>query len=572
MADVWDKPPSQEELDAARLRALADRNNGAGLPVHQEGHMVAPPTREELIRAGVLQRKYPTSTAAIHGAREAGSLGFADELGALGQAEMQVAPWLFPNVSKAAGDALGPLGNPGVRDANGAPLSPLDIYRQARDSNRTEERDIRQDNPAVYKGAEMATSMLMPLPGSSSILGATKVGAGLGALNALGNSEADLTEPGEQNLRRSGADMAFGAAGGGAGGLTGGIVASKLPALLRFMRTKLEDAGVAQGRRALLNGADSLSNKTQVSDDAVREALSSGAILPFGTTQGASKRLDALREQYGQTYGALLEELEKAGVPGANVHEVADRLLNRAAETELTTGANKAVPRAFYREAQNVENVSNGKVNLLLTQAEKIKRDLQAAASSEYRKMGGSKPLGEAKKEIASVYRKANEDAVEQAGQAAPDGSEVRTLADAFVPVKSRMGRIIEAGDAAERGATRTSNRSAIGLPEKIAMAGGIATGHPGQALSAVAGGGLTRALFNRGASTAAAGSYWSSRAAKALADAAARNPSLTRGVATMLGSGLGREEVSQAQRAADGLSDEERGKLATWLSMLRGE
>lgn len=289
-------------------------------------------------------------------------------------------------------------------------------------------------------------------------------------------------------------------------------------ALVRALGQKLQQAGVTQGKKVLLNGADSLS-RNLTPDDAVREALRFGhggelpAILPMGTAKGALKRLEGRAEALGNIYSDIVERLEAAGVKGPEAKALADKMIARAADEELTTGANKAVPSLFMREAQNVENLASAQGGRLgVKQAEKVKQALQSQAKVDYNKTGGGSPLGNARKEVASMVREANEEAIEQAGKAAPFGSEVSELAESFVPVKRRLGRTIAARDAAEKGAQKGANRSFLGLAGKIAAL----SGNPQSALLGVATGG---GMMNRLGSTAASGLYGSGALAGAVGD-----------------------------------------------------
>jgi hypothetical protein len=139
--------------------------------------------------------------------------------------------------------------------------------------------------------------------------------------------------------------------------------------------------------------------------------------------------------------------------------------------------------------------------NLGLGQAERIKRALQADA--RYGRIEDT-PVNEAKKEIASTYRQAIEDTIQQAGENAPPRSEVAQMAEEFVPVKRRLALTIAARDAAERGAARAAQRvgGAAGVNAfdvaNAAQASGT-TGLPAMALAAAG-----RVWKERGPSTLA--------------------------------------------------------------------
>lgn len=109
----------------------------------------------------------------------------------------------------------------------------------------------------------------------------------------------------------------------------------------------------------------------------------------------------------------------------------------------------------------------------------------------------------------------------------------------------------------------------------QVGMGTALATGNLPAAATSSIGAALLRSAANRGASTFAAGSYAASRGFKALANAAARNPALTRSLGAMLGSGFARDAVVDAQRASDpdsGLTPEEMNTLASLLQRMRGQ
>lgn len=274
-----------------------------------------------------------------------------------------------------------------------------------------------------------------------------------------------------------GIDSAIGSGAAGLANMGGRYLAGPLLARAApVLRRAMDRIGVNQGRRALLGGADSLSSREPTSAEAVREAIDSGGILPFGTTGGTHGRLDKLAAQQGKGYSAIVEELERQGVKGPVAGEVAEELAGRGALLEPRT-LDPALPREFERFAGRVMSKADSGERMALTQSEDLKRSAQNMA--QYNRLG-SKPLNDTRKEIASVIRQANEDAIDAAGRANP-GTEIEQLAEGFVPVKQRLGNLIEARDAAERGNQRAGQRGFFGLIDHMKMAadpgGGLATG-----------------------------------------------------------------------------------------------
>lgn len=449
-----------------------------------------------------------TSGTALRGVGQGASFGLTDELsGLLGASDE-----LGRRVRSAVGFDKADYNTP-VVDSSEPLLSALKKrYRMERDAERGDIEKSKAENPMLYAGTEIGGALLTaPLGGGARTVGGlVKVGAGLGAAQGLGNSRADLTE-GEYGQALK--DTALGGAMG-AGGTLAGIGAAKVaPSVLRATRTALENTAVKQGRRVLLNGADQLSSRAPLGDDAVRAALDSGAIVPFGTNQGALQRLEGSTERLGRVYGEIVEQLEAKGVQGPEARKLADQMLDRYAETTATSGANKAAAEKFIAEGANLESVAGPSGRLRLSQAEKVKRDLQRQA--KYERLANN-PVEESTQEIASMVRQANEDAIEQAALRAGPGSEIAEIADGFAPVKQRLSRLIEARKAAERGAARGSQRTTSGLvPDRMTLAGAVTSGNPFVLAAAPA----ASLVKNRLPSTIAASAYRSSLFAKALAE-----------------------------------------------------
>lgn len=350
---------------------------------------------------------------------------------------------------------------------------PLDEYRRIRDM-RDERGDIgAQQNPRAALGG-MATgtlaSALVPAGSATKGLGATlKMGAGMGALQAAGDSRADLTrgEVGQQLL-----DTALGAAVGapfGVAGHVGGRLAAKASApLMSRAAALLERFGLNQGRRALLAGADSISGRLPVSDDAVRAAHEVGAIRPLASTEEVYRTLVDARNTAGTAYGALLDELEALGVKGPVRDDMAVELVRRGLE-KAQKSMQPSEYMEFSRKAQELlSKGTDDSGRLGLRDAEALKSSLQREAVYDRQT---SKPVNDVRKEIASYVREQNERAVKEAGESLEATPRLMELADDFVPQKRRVGNLIEATNASERGHAAASRRSATGLKDTILSA-----------------------------------------------------------------------------------------------------
>jgi uncharacterized membrane protein len=413
-----------------------------------------------------------------------------------------------------------------------------ETYRSALEDNRRSSRVGPKQNKwssRLGTGLGVAASMITPLKVAkfgSGLLGrlgsGMATGAGYSALASLGRSDADLTKGefgkalmdmlGAKELKRAAAEAEQGnygraalnvaSAGAPGGMLTGGALAGVLegarhPAIV----AALAKLGINQGRKVLTNGADQLSTREPVRDAAVREAIESGAIQTGGTTQGALQRLERLSDEQGAVYGEIVKGLETQGVKGPEARKIADELLEQARTEWANTGANKSTTNMLMDEGANAEAVAN-QGRLSLTQAENIKRRLQKEA--KYGRVEET-VQNETKRGIASTFRQAVEDVIEQAGQAAGEGSQIRALADKFVPTKQKLGNLLEAEAAATRGNARVAQRQSGHIPGPIETTVALGAGQPQLLLAKP----VLNALKSRGTSTVASGALRLSNALK---------------------------------------------------------
>lgn len=463
-----------------------------------------------------------------------------------------------------------------------------DVYRAGRDTMREDLRGAHENWPKTTAVSQflgdVASDMVakgLGVPG----VGGRAYNVGTGMASGLLGSEAELTPD-----KVTGGDAASAALstvlGGAAGdlGTTVGDLTSRItPAALRWARGWLERRGLNMGRRVLMAGSDTLVRNEPVSDDAVREALASGAIVPGGTTQGAFKRLEGLAAERGAVYASILEELEKLGVKGPDAQALADRLLKEAGDSFATSGSDKSVANILKSEAENVKRLARGatldipnptgpmRETLPLSQAELLKRDLQDKA--RYGLQTNAETVkNEARKQAAAALREGIEGQVDKAAMSAAPGSDLDAMTGAFMPVKERLARTLAAREAAEKGAAAAEKRAKFGLTDYLALSSGAGSGMLGTGgdlgMGVLGGAGVLlghRMLRNRGPSTAASTAYWLSRAAGAGANAAAGNPAGTAAVEGLV--------ASKALQDYLGLNDEERvtqarlQALADWVA-----
>lgn len=415
-----------------------------------------------------------------------------------------------------------------------------DVYRAGRDTERRNLAAGKEYHPIVdflgRLGGDMASDATAALAGVPVL--STSYQVPMGAISGVLGSDAELTTEGRTPETMTEAAMSSGL-GAGLGYIApkiGDAVARVSPMVMRGVRSAAENLAVRMGRRVLQGGSDiAAATYKEVPPGAILEALRSGGIIPFGTTQGAYKRLEALAQQRGDVYGGILDELEGLGVQGPEAQKVADDLYQRALESYKSTGVNKEVSQEFAKQGQNLIEITPEDTGRLgLQQAEAIKRDLQTRARFG---LINETPLNEARKEISSTVRQANEDAITEAAAADPLHELLQGLAESFVPVKQQLGNTIAARDLAEKGTARIAGRNAVGLRE--AMMGAMTSG--GDPVTGTLNAAGFSFLKSRLPSAGASGLYGLSRLAAAGARGAANNPALMSMAGKEFGAGAGR-------------------------------
>jgi hypothetical protein len=436
-----------------------------------------------------------------------------------------------------------------------------ETYRKARDAVRSDLAAGSTEYPVssflANVAGDVSSDALLKRAGLPVL--STGYQAAAGGLSGLLGGEAELTSD-----KRTTGDVARAGIDAGVGATLGAVVPKVaqgagrvMGPLLRKARAGLEAGAVGLGRRVLQGGSDLAGARfKEVPAEAILEALRSGAIVPMGTTGGAFKRLERMASERGAGYAALLQDLEDMGFKGPEVAPLVESLLSRADEMARNTITSGAPAGVLRRAGENLDDIARGGRNMAgppvdsipLTQADEIKRAAQSEA--KYGLLSDT-PVNESKKEVASQVRQAIEDAIETQGAQFPADSIERAQAEAFVPVKRQLARTIAARNLAEKGNTRVSGRNAVGLREALMGAmlsgGGVAAG--GAPVESLIGGlGTAAALSMAGRrlpSTGASALYQGSKAARSLADAAARNPQ-TAGLPVAKGAAdLSREQLS---------------------------
>ncbi len=214
-------------------------------------------------RTGILAEQPPPTglQSAASGVVQGASLGFGDEI----HAGLDTANEAINRGVKSFGRFLG---NPedqanieGHYDQDSANAaddkqngSLMDYYRQMRGNYRDENKAAQTANPKLYGTGKFAGMLAVPVPGGAATTVAGKigrgagVGSGFGALNALGESEADLTKGDVGGALK---DTAKGGAYGAAGGALGGLASAALGGLASKFGGKAKDIRIEEDAKAL---------------------------------------------------------------------------------------------------------------------------------------------------------------------------------------------------------------------------------------------------------------------------------------------------------------------------------
>lgn len=479
------KPPE----DGSTKRFLLSRAMGAAMPLA--------PLASDL--AGVAPKGFGKALAAKYA--QGATKGWVDEAGGL-LASLRVGEQSVPRrlLTRALGVAipLAPLVSdlasvervrPGVSVPGTETATPFKTTRDAIRRGQSKASDVLGSIPAgiVQAAGDLSSDYLAQKLGLP--VGHPAVQAALGALYGAGESpEADV-----------GMLKDAGVAGGAslvASGLGRYAVAPLARKVGPMLKEALKGRAIDQARRFLLSGADQMSNRAKVPAEVVEEALKSRAVPVGGNVDTALERLESLVTDQGAKYGQIIDELDALGVRGPKASELAQRIV-AAGDARFPTEMNDAVLAAFPEEAQRVlAKVGNSpRRTLSLPQAEGIKQKLQGKAKYDRLNMTG---VDEARQEIASIARQANEDAIDAAAKRAPVGSRTAELAAEFVPTKERFGRLAGAKEAAARGVPRASQRQGGTAAEdaiqgaqlvESALSGGVPGGVSGALLALAKGG-----------------------------------------------------------------------------------
>lgn len=442
--------------------------SAAALPAWDETQEIVPPfpAFDDTVAIGpeiVEPSSDPTiGESLLRGGAQGATLGFADEITGAGEA-------LF---DKLTGD-----------DARLA-----DLYTRARDESRARYREARETNPKSYIGGELlgGVASLALAPEVATLKGAAALGAGTGAISALGGSEDDLTtNEGQISAAKKVALASLIGWGLGAGGKW---VADK------FAPSALEP--IAERRAAKAAGAMK-SDFMKLGDDKLREAgrvaLDTGIIKPgFSGTDEMIARNQGVQDIAGRTIGNTMDVIDDAGLKVYRPKNALDQ---------------------FLKEAPDVRDPAmrplRGKVaDMTASLARKDRYGMRTMRSAQdYKEMLQKLAYGERQtlqpgQEVTNLARKSVADEMERATAAGAEQLGDPELLSHYLEAKKVYGGTKALGKLLSKRQSGELGNQAAGLPELgAATATAAATGNPSAAIGA---GGALKAIKRYGNQNAA--------------------------------------------------------------------
>jgi len=264
--------------------------------------------------------------AALEGAKQGVTMGFADEAGAGVQSSMDKMQRLLNEytglVGKSPTQVSEQLASEGFTGDLG-PTSSEELYEEAVGEERKKLQAAEEQHPGTTMTADIAAGMLLPIPGAKlaskalpnaieGIKGASKIKKGLaagaitGAGEAAGRTEEDLLS--SEGLT----DVATGAALGGSLGAIGGKVSEKFEAdkLAKKAKGLLEEAEDTSLRAAGISNKEMSDQiEKQVRTDKISGAgitgLEEGIVDPLLKPKGAYKKAIDVKNQISEGYENL---------------------------------------------------------------------------------------------------------------------------------------------------------------------------------------------------------------------------------------------------------------------------
>jgi hypothetical protein len=429
----WDsKPPTPQELQSLKASPAPSATSGSWDSM--------PPTPEELSdKAASPEDSVGVLEAYGRGALQAGTAGFADEI--TGGVEHLL------------------TGKP---------------YDQARDESRANNQAAQEQHPVAYGAGNLTggvATAFVPGMGAATAGGRIAMGAGLGAVNGLGSSDADLTK----------GDVGGAAVDAATGGLMGGAVSGALESISPLSKYL---SGVSKSKANEL-AAESLKGSAKqygrLGEEGVQKMgaglLDNGLVKAGSNAKESLGRIRAFKSNAEEGLQNILEGAD-ASIPS---DAVAQRITDEVMPNALTTGGSAAVnaTEKAIGDVGAVEARTLPELNLL---GSNISKKAYGAPTTTAETL--------AKKQSERVIDGMIKEAVPAEQHAALDAA------------NSSFGLGAEAEKLARVGASRYRASNGFSLGDKIAAAvGGGLFGPKGMAIGLA-----NKAIRERGQSTAAVG------------------------------------------------------------------
>jgi len=299
----------------------------------------------------------------------------------------ETAPEISKTESAVRGAVQGlPIIGPYADEATGLVESALTdkTYDQARDESRKAYHDAEDAHPVAYNGAQIGSGIVGSMAAKIPVVGPA-LGAGMGAIEGLGRSEADLTK-GEylKAAKDTGTGAVIGATTGYAGNLLGKGVSKLLGSKAVKEAAEETAAGLAataevQAAKAL--GADKVAIQ-KMGEDKVRQvgrqALDEKVVTPLASNKTMAARNIALKESGGSKMGEVYKEIDDASASTFNPLKTANKI-----DTELGDFYRSPINRGETKQLDNMlESVSmRGSQDIPLSEAQLLKEELGKAAN-----------------------------------------------------------------------------------------------------------------------------------------------------------------------------------------------
>lgn len=318
VAYIAEKKKETQEFDPKAYLEEAKVNRGYSSPT--EGF----PVKNEPEYGGVDSRSMKGTALRHFG--DGGSFGFGSEISGLMGANDEY--------GRRVRSALGASGNQSAPVENEKlPLADalMARYRRERDDNERELKEGRNKHHVIAAGSSLAGSLVAPIPGPGSHVGKTVLrrageyglaGGALGGLNALGNSNADLTK-GEvsEALKDTGSGALVGAGFSSIAGPTAEYLGSRY--IKPWLQNKAETNAVGAiapnaGLANRLRKKHGIASDEEISEFG-RDVLDANVLRPFGTAGGALGRTEELMGAEGAKIGDITSAADELATKGTGL-------------------------------------------------------------------------------------------------------------------------------------------------------------------------------------------------------------------------------------------------------------